>query len=83
MNPKPGEKSGLLIDCVRGITMLGGQSSIWVACEFNAMRILRDYFRTEQQISKDCLYISSYWKHGSNEDFHRDAKRTDMSALKS
>ena len=83
MNPKPGEKSGLLIDCVRGITMLGGQSSIWVACEFNAMRILRDYFRTEQQISTDFLYISSYWKHGSNENSHRDAKRTDMSALKS
>ena len=82
VNPKPGEKSKLLTDCVRGITMLGGQPSIWVACEFNAMRILRDYFRTDQQISKDCLYISSYWKHGSNEDSHRDAKRTDMSALK-
>ena len=82
VNPKPGQNPELLIDCVRGIPTLNGQPSIWAACEFNSMRILRDYFRTERQINKDNLYISSYWKHGSNEENHRDAKRADINDIR-
>jgi NADPH-dependent ferric siderophore reductase len=52
-----------------------GQPSAWVACEFNSMRSLRDYLRTERGLRRDNLYISSYWKHGGDEGSHRDAKR--------
>ena len=81
VNPKPGENAKLLSDYVRSLPWLDGQPSVWVACEFNCMRNLRDYLRTERQLSRDNLYISSYWKHGSTEDSHRDAKRADAKAL--
>jgi NADPH-dependent ferric siderophore reductase len=77
VNPKPGEDAKLLSDYVRSLPWFDGQPSVWVACEFNCMRNLRDYLRTERQLGRDNLYISSYWKHGSSEDLHRDAKRAD------
>ena len=81
VNPKPGENAELLNKYVRSLTWLDGHPSVWVACEFNSMRNLRDYLRTERRLSRDSLYISSYWKHGGNEDLHRDAKREDAKAL--
>ena len=81
VNPHPGEDATMLADRVRRLPWRAGQPSVWVACEFNAMRTLRDYLRTERQLGKDTLYISSYWKHGSKEDAHRTAKREDAMAL--
>jgi NADPH-dependent ferric siderophore reductase len=69
-NPKPGEDSKLLSNFVRSLPWLEGRPSVWVACEFNCMRNLRDYLRTERQLTMDNLYISSYWKYGNNEDAH-------------
>jgi NADPH-dependent ferric siderophore reductase len=83
INSVPGENNKLLSDYVRSLSWLEGQPSVWVACEFNCMRNLRDYFRIERQLTRDNLYISSYWKHGSNEDAHRDAKRADANTLTS
>ncbi len=80
VNPKPGEDAKLLNDCVRSLPWLDGQPSVWVACEFNCMRDLRDYLTIERELNRDNLYISSYWKYGSNEDSHRDAKRADAIA---
>jgi NADPH-dependent ferric siderophore reductase len=48
-----------------------------VACEFEAMKLLRQYLRVEQQFGKERLYISSYWKRGLVEDEHKDIKRAD------
>lgn len=81
VNPEPGERPGLLSDCVRNLPWLEGQPSVWVACEFSAMRRLRDYLRGDRQLGRDNLYISSYWKQGSKEDLHRVAKREDAMAL--
>ena len=81
INPNPGEKPELLNNCVRSLIWLGGQSAVWVACEFNSMRNLRDYLLTERGLSRDNLYISSYWKHGSDDSSHRDAKRLDAAAI--
>ena len=83
VNAKPGENTKLLSNYVRNLTWLEGSPSVWVACEFNCMKILRDYLRIERQLNKDNLYISSYWKHGSNEDGHRDAKRADKTTVTS
>lgn len=81
INPHPGEAPELLSHHVRSLPWLKGQPSVWVACEFSAMRNLRDYLRGERQLGRENLYISSYWKHGSKEDLHRVAKREDAKAL--
>jgi NADPH-dependent ferric siderophore reductase len=41
------------------------------------MKALRDFFKKEKNISKENLYISSYWKLGINEDEHKIEKRND------
>lgn len=81
INPNPGENTHLLVNKVKRLPWRAGKPSVWAACEFNAMRGLRDYFRGELKLHKDDLYISSYWKHGSNEDAHRVAKRKDASPI--
>lgn len=78
INPHPGQGGDELVDRVQRLPWRQGKPSVWVACEFNAMRQLRDYFREERQLGPDKLYISSYWKLGSNEDAHRIVKRSDL-----
>ena len=80
VNPHPGEAPELLSDYVWSLPWLEGEPSVWVATEFNSMLNLRDYLRTERQLGKENLYISSYWKHGLNEDSHKVAKREDATA---
>jgi len=80
VNPNPGESPTMLSDYVRGLPWLDGDPSVWVATEFSSMRNLREYLRTERQLGKENLYISSYWKHGLNEDSHKIAKREDATA---
>ena len=78
VNPNPGKNPFLLANEVRSIQWRNGKPSVWAACEFNVMRELRDYFRGDHNVHKDDLYISSYWKHGSDEASHRIAKRSDV-----
>ena len=80
VNPNPGEDPDLLNNYVRYLPWRDGQPSVWIACEFSSMRNLRDYLRTERNLGRDNLYISSYWKYGSREDVHRVAKREDAMA---
>lgn len=81
LNPHPGENSKLLVDQVRRLDWPAGRPSIWAACEFTAMRALRQHFREERQVERKNLYISSYWKLGNSEDQHKLAKREDAEAL--
>jgi len=81
INPRPGHDSDLLVERVRSLPWRDGNPSVWAACEFSSMRRLREYFRGERGVDSSNLYISSYWKAGSNEDNHKIAKREDASAL--
>lgn len=81
INPHPGADSDRLIDHVRSLGWRDGMPSVWAACEFSSMRKLREYFRVERAMPGSHLYISSYWKLGSNEDNHKIAKREDAVAL--
>lgn len=56
---------------------LDGSPFVWVACDFDSMRELRQYFRNEKEIDKDSIYISSYWKAGVSEDGHKAIKQED------
>ncbi|WP_108127551.1 siderophore-interacting protein [Saccharospirillum mangrovi] len=66
-----------LLTAVQGLDWMAGTPSVWVACEFNSMRALRQHFRDYADIPKSHFYISSYWKMGANEDDHKMAKRED------
>jgi len=66
-----------LISKVKSLPWLDGTVSVWVACEFDSMRALRTYFRSEKEINKENIYISSYWKQGVTEDGHKVIKQKD------
>ena len=72
-----GAKAKLLADAARKVSAISQLVYAWVACEFEAMKLLRQYLRTEQNFGKDRLYISSYWKRGLVEDEHKQIKRAD------
>jgi len=80
INPHPGADSNALLNEVKSLDWLDGNASVWAACEFNSMRALRVFFKNEKNISKENLYISSYWKLGINEDEHKVEKRNDAEA---
>jgi len=77
VNPQPGIASGVLVDAVTALPWLAGRPSIWAACEFESMRLLRRYFKYERSVGKPNLYVSSYWKHGVSEDRHKSIKSQD------
>ncbi|SBS34092.1 Vibriobactin utilization protein ViuB [Marinomonas spartinae] len=77
INPHPGQHSSTLLNAVKSLPWLEGIPSVWAACEFSSMKALRAFFKNDKAISKENLYISSYWKQGSNEDQHKIAKRDD------
>ncbi|ASK88385.1 siderophore-interacting protein [Sphingorhabdus sp. SMR4y] len=70
----------LLADAARGLSDVDRLAYAWVACEFEAMKLLRQYLRVEQGFGPDRLYISSYWKRGLIEDDHKQIKRADTQA---
>lgn len=72
-----GAKANLLADAVRNVAAINELVYAWVACEFEAMKLLRQYLRDEKGFTKDQLYISSYWKRGLKEDEHKQVKRAD------
>ncbi len=73
-NPHPGTAPELLLDRVRELTWPGGHPSVWCACEFTAMRNLREHFRSRDDLERSNLYISSYWKLGAIEEEHKVLK---------
>lgn len=77
INPYPGQQSDFLLQQVQALDWLHGFPAVWAACEFNSMKMLRDFFKKDKGVSKENLYISSYWKLGSNEDQHKEVKRQD------
>lgn len=78
INPHPSENNSLLLEEVKSLSWPQGSVSIWAACEFSNMKALRSFFKNEKEIEKDKIYISSYWKLGSNEDQHKVVKRVDL-----
>ncbi len=72
-----GADPSLLSGAVRKLPSIGALAYAWVACEFEAMKLLRQYLRVEQNFGPGRLYISSYWKRGLVEDDHKQIKRVD------
>lgn len=77
VNPEPGSNPAALVERLRQIDWPTGRVNVWAACEFASMRALRQFLREERDVARSDLYISSYWKHGVNEDQHKQEKRAD------
>lgn len=80
VNPAPGQANGLLIERVQSLAWPEGKTYAWSACEFSSMRRLKAYLHGIRALTRDQLYISSYWKQGSNEEAHKLAKREELEA---
>ena len=65
------------IDAVKIIEWPNPKPYVWVACEFNKMKILRNFFQKNKKISKNEMYISSYWKLGLDQEEHKLVKIED------
>lgn len=66
-----------LLEQVKSMPWMTGSPAVWAACEFSQMRQLRQYFKTDRQVERENLYISSYWKAGRSEEEHKVDKRKD------
>lgn len=77
VTPHPGENATNLLSQVTELAWHPGNASVWIACEFNSMKALRQYFKHDRPVTRERLYISSYWKLGNNEDQHKVHKRMD------
>lgn len=77
INPNPDQPNSVLVDAVRTMPWLPGNPVVWVASEFESMRGLRQYFKYEQAVARDQLYISSYWKMGDTDEGNKAAKKRD------
>ena len=67
----------LLIKKIKSLVWLKGKPFIWVACEFNKMKILREFFKVKKKVENRDIYISSYWKKGLNQEEHKIVKKND------
>ena len=74
---KSKQNPSVLEDTVKEINWLNGKPYVWVACEFNKMRNLRNFFQKNKKISKNEMYISSYWKLGLDQEEHKLVKKED------
>ncbi len=74
---KSKQNPSVLENTVKKINWLNGKPFVWVACEFNQMQNLRNFFQKNKQISKHEMYISSYWKLGLDQEEHKLVKKDD------
>ena len=77
LNSQPHIQNFLLLDKIKKTVWLDGNPCIWVACEFNNMKNIRDFLFSKCNIIKDQIYISSYWKAGSDQEQHKKLKKND------
>ena len=74
---KSKQNPSVLENTVKEINWLNGKPYVWVACEFNKMKSLRNFFQKNKKISKNEMYISSYWKLGLDQEEHKLVKKED------
>jgi NADPH-dependent ferric siderophore reductase len=77
INSDPEKSSIKLLEKIKTLKWYDDNPSVWVACEFNAMKILRNFFQNEKKINKKNMYVSSYWKSGIDQEKHKVLKKND------
>lgn len=67
-----------LASALHDIEWLSGLPSVWAACEFSSMRVIRSELDEQFKIPRSQVYLTSYWRKGRSEDQHKIDKRQDM-----
>lgn len=80
VNPHPADLKPHLLNKIKDLAWQDGAPFVWTACEFDTMRALRTYYRTDRNVERDAYYLSSYWRSGRSEDQHKIDKRKDATA---
>ncbi|MEZ2127820.1 MULTISPECIES: DUF2218 domain-containing protein [unclassified Sinorhizobium] len=64
------QPGALLTEAIRSVTFPSEGTRIyaWAACEFEAFRQIREYFRRNRKLSKAEHLVVSYWRRGKSED---------------
>lgn len=75
VNPTPEAPNQYLVDAVHALPWLDGEPSVWVAGELNASLVIRDFLKTQRNVTRQQMYASSYWQIGKTEDGHRQSKQ--------
>lgn len=70
------ESEGLL-DEMKAVPWLDGEPYVFAAGENSITRKIRRYLVCERQLSRQKIYVSSYWKIGMQEEQHKVHKRDD------
>ena len=65
-------------DKLQNLKWLSYQPWVWVACEFELMKKLRNFLIKDKEILKENIYISSYWKKGLDQEEHKIIKKKDL-----
>lgn len=71
------QNSGGLASLLSDTSFPDSTPSIWAAAEFSQMREMRTLFSKRFSISRNELYLSSYWKYGRSDEQHKIDKRND------
>lgn len=77
IDPDPAPPNGKLVDTIRALEWLPGTPYPWFAGEFDGMRRMREYLRTERGLDRGNMYLSCYWKAGESDEGLKRAKRLD------
>lgn len=77
INPTPKQPNTLLADAAQALPWQEGTPAVWAAGEFELMRRMRTYFKSQRHVPKEFVYTSSYWKIGENDEGNKRAKKLD------
>ena len=69
-----------LITEFENTTLKGCEPFVWAAGEFELMRSARKYVKRFDTLSKDSIYVSSYWKTGETDEGMKKAKAALLAA---
>ncbi len=66
----------LMKQAVAAKAWLQGECAVWLAGEFEVVKMLKKYFRDDKSVKKLNAYYSSYWKQGLTEPDHKKEKQS-------
>ena len=75
VNSDPEVENSVLFDRVKALEWLPGRPYVWVAGEFSQSLSIRALMKSERNVTREQMYVSSYWQIGKNEDGHRISKQ--------
>ena len=77
VNPDPARSIDIVMNAVRALDWSQAQCEAWVAGELDVVRSVRSFLKDDKGMQRQQMYASSYWQHGSTDEQHRVAKKSD------